>query len=212
MGCGRRPPQSGPRGERPHRRRRASGIARSASASNGSPGPSSKQKPRIGTADLHAVTMTGELADTFSSRVEGVETAVGAGGARARTGARVALCRPGWLHCAAGRASTCRRHRIGQLVCQRFARRSRVHSAALFIDMGSTTTDLVPVVDGAIAARGYTDAERLAAGELVYTGLVRSFVMAVADRAPFAGTLVGADQRILRQHGRRASHSRAPPR
>ncbi len=48
---------------------------------------------------------------------------------------------------------------------------------------GSTTTDLVLVVDGAIAARGYTDSERLAAGELVYTGLVRSFVMAVADRA-----------------------------
>jgi probable H4MPT-linked C1 transfer pathway protein len=43
------------------------------------------------------------------------------------------------------------------------------------------------VADGAIAARGYTDAERLAAGELVYTGLVRGFVMATASRAPFAG-------------------------
>ena len=53
--------------------------------------------------------------------------------------------------------------------------------------MGSTTTDIVPVADGAIAARGYTDAERLAAGELVYTGLVRGFVMATAGRAPFAG-------------------------
>ena len=64
---------------------------------------------------------------------------------------------------------------------------ARVRRTALLVDMGSTTTDLVPVVDGAIAARGYTDAERLAAGELVYTGLVRSFVMAVAERAPFAG-------------------------
>src|SRR5213078_1596475 len=58
---------------------------------------------------------------------------------------------------------------------------------ALFIDMGSTTTDIVPVAGGKIAARGYTDAERLAAGELVYTGLVRGFVMATAVRAPFAG-------------------------
>jgi probable H4MPT-linked C1 transfer pathway protein len=55
------------------------------------------------------------------------------------------------------------------------------------MDMGSTTTDIVPVADGAVAARGYTDAERLATGELVYTGLVRSFVMATVDRAPFAG-------------------------
>jgi probable H4MPT-linked C1 transfer pathway protein len=36
-------------------------------------------------------------------------------------------------------------------------------------------------------AGGYTDAERLATGELIYAGLVRGFVMATADRAPFAG-------------------------
>jgi probable H4MPT-linked C1 transfer pathway protein len=58
---------------------------------------------------------------------------------------------------------------------------------ALFADMGSTTTDLVPIVDGAIAARGYTDAERLECGELVYTGLTRSFVMALAPQAPVNG-------------------------
>ena len=55
------------------------------------------------------------------------------------------------------------------------------------MDMGSTTTDIVPVADGAVVAQGYTDAERLAAGELVYTGLTRSFLMAVAQRVPFAG-------------------------
>jgi probable H4MPT-linked C1 transfer pathway protein len=58
----------------------------------------------------------------------------------------------------------------------------------LFIDMGSTTTDVVPVAGGTVATRGYTDAERLCAGELVYTGLVRGFVMATANRAPFGGT------------------------
>jgi uncharacterized hydantoinase/oxoprolinase family protein len=45
----------------------------------------------------------------------------------------------------------------------------------------------VPIIDGDVTARGYTNAERLPAGELVYTGLVRSFVTAVVDRAPFAG-------------------------
>ena len=45
------------------------------------------------------------------------------------------------------------------------------------------TFDVVPIVAGQIAARGYTDAERLAAVELVYTGLVRGFVMATANRA-----------------------------
>jgi probable H4MPT-linked C1 transfer pathway protein len=64
---------------------------------------------------------------------------------------------------------------------------ARARGTALFMDMGSTTTDIVPIVGGAAAARGYTDAQRLATGELVYTGLVRSFLMATADRAPFAG-------------------------
>jgi probable H4MPT-linked C1 transfer pathway protein len=61
-------------------------------------------------------------------------------------------------------------------------------ASALFVDMGSTTTDVVPIVAGKVVARGYADAQRLAAGELVYTGLVRGFVMATADRAPVAGT------------------------
>jgi (4-(4-[2-(gamma-L-glutamylamino)ethyl]phenoxymethyl)furan-2-yl)methanamine synthase len=38
-----------------------------------------------------------------------------------------------------------------------------------------------------VMSRGYTDAERLATGELVYTGLVRSFIMATAPRAPLNG-------------------------
>jgi len=53
--------------------------------------------------------------------------------------------------------------------------------------VGSTTTDIVPVASSMLRSRGYTDAERLAAGELVYTGLVRGFVMAAADRAPLGG-------------------------
>ena len=58
---------------------------------------------------------------------------------------------------------------------------------ALFIDIGSTTTDIIPIVAGRVAAVGYSDAERLASGELLYTGMTRSFVMSIASRAPFRG-------------------------
>ena len=57
----------------------------------------------------------------------------------------------------------------------------------LFVDAGTTTTDLIPLKSGAPAALGYTDGERLAEGELVYTGVVRTPVMAVARTAPFKG-------------------------
>ncbi len=143
-------------------------------------------KARIGAAPFHAVTMTGELADTFSSRAEGVE---------ALSELAVRELAPQQVVLYAGRAGFIAPHDAPRHVediasANWFASASlvgRVLRTALLVDIGSTTTDLVPVVDGAVAARGYTDAERLAAGELVYTGLVRSFVMAVAERAPFAG-------------------------
>src|SRR5690606_5964496 len=44
----------------------------------------------------------------------------------------------------------------------------------LLIDVGSTTTDLIPLHDGRVAAMGFTDLERLRSGELVYTGARRT--------------------------------------
>lgn len=54
----------------------------------------------------------------------------------------------------------------------------------LVVDVGSTTTDVIPVRDGRPASRGRTDLERLASGELVYTGMLRSYLPAFARRLP----------------------------
>ena len=43
----------------------------------------------------------------------------------------------------------------------------------IFIDTGSTTTDIIPIKDGKECAIGRSDFERLATGELVYTGTLR---------------------------------------
>ncbi len=144
-------------------------------------------KAELGTAQRHVVTMTGELADTFSSRVEGVEC-LALLAARKLDGAPVSIyagpagyIRPEEASAHAGLVASANWHACASFVAAR--RRD-----AIFIDMGSTTTDVVAITDGAVAARGYTDVQRLAAGELVYTGLVRSFIMACADRAPFKGS------------------------
>ncbi len=60
-------------------------------------------------------------------------------------------------------------------------------SDALLVDMGSTTTDIIPIVGGMPAPRGLTDGERLSTSELVYTGLTRTDVSVVAQRAQFKG-------------------------
>lgn len=143
-------------------------------------------KARMGRADRHVVTMTAELADTFASRHEGVAR-IAALARRALGDARVEIY--------AGRAGFVAPERAGNHVADiasanwhaSAALVARKRADALFVDMGSTTTDIAALARGRVAARGYTDAERLAAGELVYTGLVRGFLMATADRAPFAG-------------------------
>ena len=141
---------------------------------------------QLGAADRHAITMTGELCDAFSSRREGVA------GLAAIAASHLAPAAPSLY---AGRAgfvdldeaalhaadiASANWHASAALVALKLR-------DALFIDIGSTTADLIPVVGGQVAALGYSDAERLASGELVYTGMTRSFVMALASRAPFRG-------------------------
>jgi probable H4MPT-linked C1 transfer pathway protein len=59
----------------------------------------------------------------------------------------------------------------------------------LLVDVGSTTTDIVPVSDGKVSACGRTDLARLSAGELVYTGALRTNVAAIVQSVPVGGRL-----------------------
>lgn len=143
-------------------------------------------RPDMGSADRHVITMTGELADTFASRAEGV-AALARLAARELGSVAIYAGPRGYVgaedvghHCT--EIASANWHAAAALAAKRL-------SNALLIDLGSTTTDIVPIVGGEVAARGYSDCERLAAGELAYTGLVRGFAMATARRAPLRGVL-----------------------
>jgi (4-(4-[2-(gamma-L-glutamylamino)ethyl]phenoxymethyl)furan-2-yl)methanamine synthase len=62
-----------------------------------------------------------------------------------------------------------------------------VHPDALMLDVGSTTADVIPIVAGRVAAAGRSDLDRLLAGELVYTGALRTNLAAIARRVPVRG-------------------------
>jgi probable H4MPT-linked C1 transfer pathway protein len=134
----------------------------------------------------HGVTMTGELTDLFVDRADGVRQLAEAmvagfaaaelrfyGGPAGFLPAAEAIARPREIASANWHASV------------RFAASRR--PSGLFIDIGSTTTDIVPFRDGRVEAVGYSDDERMVSGELVYTGVTRTPVMALADWVPFAG-------------------------
>ena len=62
---------------------------------------------------------------------------------------------------------------------------------AILLDIGTTTTDIIPIVEGRVAAIGRTDVERLATGELAYSGAVRTPVEALTHDVRLRGETVG---------------------
>lgn len=141
----------------------------------------------LGHAPLNAVTMTGELCDVFATRKEGVTT-LAATMTRLLSPRRVVFyaARSGFVGGgetanAAGSIASANWHASAALAAMRVP-------FALLVDAGSTTTDIVPIADGKPANIGFTDAERLRHGELVYTGIARSFLMAGPKLLPFEGS------------------------
>ena len=59
------------------------------------------------------------------------------------------------------------------------------HPTSVVVDIGTTTTDVIPIVGGSVAAVGSTDPDRLASGELVYTGALRTPVEAIVRHVPY---------------------------
>jgi len=148
--------------------------------------------PLIALPALHAVTMTGELSDVFGDRAEGVAYLVDL--MLEVVGAQPLLIYAGEAGFLA--PEDAKRHTLEVASANWHATASLVarhHAAGLLVDVGTTTTDLIPIKAGTVAARGATDAERLTEGELLYTGVVRTPVMAVAHSAPFRGRV----QRIV---------------
>ncbi len=61
---------------------------------------------------------------------------------------------------------------------------AEIEPNCIFIDTGSTTTDIIPIKDGKECAVGRTDFERSATGELIYTGTLRTNVTSFVDSIP----------------------------
>lgn len=141
--------------------------------------------------DRHAVTMTGELVDCFSGREQGVAAIIRtlqdqlgvvnmlifAGGKgfidanQVKQNHYLAIASANWIASA-------------QLT-------AKLRERALFVDIGSTTSDILLIENHTLQALGDSDYTRLVSGELIYTGIVRTAVMAVARQAEFNGRNMG---------------------
>ncbi|MEX2287803.1 MAG: hydantoinase/oxoprolinase family protein [Planctomycetaceae bacterium] len=145
---------------------------------------------RYEKADYLAVTMTAELADCFITKSEGVAFILDAVSSAAAT-VPIAVWQTGSEFVAPNVA-----REIPLLVAAAnwhalatWAGRMVPHGASLLIDVGSTTTDIIPLENGLPVPVGFTDAERLQSGELVYSGVRRTPVCALTGAVPFRGAM-----------------------
>jgi len=71
----------------------------------------------------------------------------------------------------------------------------------IVIDVGSTSTSIIPIVDGHVSASGKTDLEKLMNGELVYTGSLRTNIAAVVHSIPLRGGVAWVSSELFAQSG-----------
>lgn len=135
-------------------------------------------------ADVHVVTMTGELADVFSGRRQGVNEISRLMAAKLGAGTRF-YATDGFV--GLPQVDGCHRQIASANWHASVSRLARLLPQGLFVDIGSTTSDLIPFSGGRTLNRGFTDAQRMRNDELVYTGAVRTPVMALTPAITFRG-------------------------
>lgn len=136
--------------------------------------------------DAIAATMTGELADCYQTKDEGVRhiahsLAQAAGERRLYIyGVDGCFHTTDALQADPQVAAASNWHALARMAARWLPRKT-----GLVIDIGSTTADIIPVKAGCVVTSSQSDADRLLAGELVYTGVARTPLCAVVDRLPY---------------------------
>ncbi len=152
-------------------------------------------QPLLNRADRIAITMTGELSDLFESRLQGVTTLVERLSVKLGDNVRY------WQGQRGFGTPDCAIEHHADVGSTNFLATASVVAAqlgnAMLLDFGSTTADIIAVVDGKPIPQGMTDAVRQTNGELIYTGYTRTAVMGVTQKAPFKGQWVGLAREYL---------------
>ena len=145
---------------------------------------------KFGKVTRLAVTMTGELADCFADRSQGVEHIVRH---TCQAAAHLGVKEVGFYSVdsrfrsadeavlAVDRVAAANWHALASFAGQFVAPNS------LLIDIGSTTTDIISIRNGQVATTAQTDFERLCEGSLVYVGCRRTPVCALVRELRFRG-------------------------
>lgn len=135
-----------------------------------------------------ALTMTGELADCYATKADGVRAIVGAtlDAVQGRM-VRVASTDDRWLTPVEAKEGTHLVAAANWRLGGRLVGRLYPNGRGVWVDIGSTTTDVIPIDQGKVIAAGVNDTQRMLTRELVYTGVRRTPICALVNRLPYRG-------------------------
>jgi (4-(4-[2-(gamma-L-glutamylamino)ethyl]phenoxymethyl)furan-2-yl)methanamine synthase len=146
--------------------------------------------PAAAGAD-HVVTITGELADGFADRQDGVaalaaHVAERFGEAHVRLfGVDFQAAQMRWHRAADARAHWAQIASANWWATAQYA--AQAVPQGVLVDIGSTTSDFIAILRHQVRAAGHDDHSRLATGELLYHGVVRTPLCALGPRIEFRG-------------------------
>ena len=133
----------------------------------------------------HAITMTGELADIFPNRNKGILQITQLIEAKLNGEKKYYAGQRGFVNFEQVKKSTQEIASANWIASAVFI--AQRQPQALLVDMGSTTTDFMMIAHHQLMCRGFDDAKRMQFEELIYSGMLRTPIMAVASKVPFAG-------------------------
>jgi (4-(4-[2-(gamma-L-glutamylamino)ethyl]phenoxymethyl)furan-2-yl)methanamine synthase len=154
------------------------------------------KKLKVGQLDGLGVTMTAELSDAYATKREGVNKILASVkqvfpnnpifvlDTNAQMIPIQAAEETPFSVAAANWVAT------GWLVAQ------KIHDCVI-VDVGSTSTSIIPVLKGKVAAKGKTDLDKLLCGELVYSGSLRTNVAAIVSHVPVQGGVASVSSEIF---------------
>jgi (4-(4-[2-(gamma-L-glutamylamino)ethyl]phenoxymethyl)furan-2-yl)methanamine synthase len=159
-----------------------------------------KQKLGVDNIDAVGLTMTAELSDAYQTKREGVndilncvskafpEVPVFVLSTAAELVTLDVVKQEPLAVAAANWAAT------GWLISKKLTN-------CVVVDVGSTSTSIIPIVNGRVVAIGKTDLDKLICGELVYSGSLRTNVAAIVHSIPIRNVFAGVASELFALSG-----------
>ena len=138
-------------------------------------------KKKLGKCDFHGITMTAELSDIFFNRPFGTKYIINSTSELLQKNKVFFYnSKNGFLKKKKAVKKTSSINSMNWHASANFV--SKYIPNCLFVDIGSTTTDIIPIKNGKIISKGMDDSKRLKNNELLYIGSLRTPITAIEKK------------------------------